>query len=69
MGSGGYILLGVISLALILVFLIRYAIRAIDEGRPGWASPPEERGICCPNAVGHKGETGQPGREENELQS
>jgi len=69
MGFGGYILLGVIGLGLILVFLIRYADRAISEDRPGWTSPSEDRGIRCSNAVGHKGEAGPPGREEDELQS
>lgn len=69
MDSGWQVLLAAIGIGLILVLLVRYAERAISEGRPGWTSPPEDHGIRCPNAIGHKGDEGQPGREEHELQS
>lgn len=72
MSTGGVLLLSVVGLILLLIFAVRYADRAIREKRPGWVSPPEPdptKGLCCPNAAGHKGEEGQPGREEHELQS
>jgi len=65
-GPGAWILVGLATLVGLLTFAIRYADRAIREGRPGWTSPPEEEdhGVSCPHAVGHKGPEGEPGRRE-----
>src|SRR6187455_2495935 len=67
-GPGAWILVGLVLLVGLLTFAIRYADRAIRENRPGWTSPPEDRGLECPHAVGEKGAKGEPGREDHELQ-
>ena len=60
-----YFLLAALGIVLLVKFTLWYTDRAIREGRPGWAPPPKhEEGVYCPHAVGHKGDPGPAGKED-----